>query len=80
MEHLFDTLHNLACPAICIVSCCLFDTLCMLCDSCIDAFCFKDMNEVANFIRGQYLPDGKEGCYDNKWNYPPYCPSMYLFI
>ena len=40
-------------------------------------FPLKDMNEVANFIRGQYLPDGKEGCYENEWNYPPYCPSMY---
>ena len=33
------------------------------------------MNEVANFIKGQYLPDGKEGCFENELNYPPYCPS-----
>lgn len=35
-----------------------------------------DMNEVANFIKGQYLPDGKEGCFENELNYPPYCPNV----
>ena len=38
---------------------------------------FQDMNEVANFIPGMYMPDGSEGCFENKWNNPPYAPSMF---
>ena len=35
------------------------------------------MNEVANFIPGQYLADGSEGCEVNKWNNPAFVPSKY---
>ncbi len=33
-------------------------------------FISKDMNEVANFVKG-----GINGCADNKLNYPPFTPS-----
>ena len=32
---------------------------------------------MANFIRGQYMPGGGEGCEVNKWNNPPYAPGIY---
>ncbi|KAK3601953.1 hypothetical protein CHS0354_001776 [Potamilus streckersoni] len=35
-----------------------------------------DMNEVSNFIYGQYFENGTEGCNRNKWNYPPYVPNI----